>query len=125
MDFIRTVYASMASRQIAFLLQRGRTINEAIALTSAAISFGMASNFCTVLVLFGWRPRTRIELMPIVVGFIVLTALERMNERLIRRWAVGQCERGPARWPPRLLLLHVFGSLALMFLVMYLMLWPQ
>jgi hypothetical protein len=44
----------------------------------------MASNFCTVVVLFGWRPRSRIELMPIVIGFIVLTALECMNEQLIR-----------------------------------------
>ncbi len=84
MDFIRTIYASIASRQIAFLLQRGRTTSEASSLTSAAISFAMASNFCTVVVLFGWRPRSRIELMPIVIGFIVLTALECMNEQLIR-----------------------------------------
>ena len=126
MNFVRAIYASMASRQIAFLLKRGRTTNEAITLTSLAISMAMGSNILTVAVLLGLRPSARLDRISLVIAFsIALTLLQRVNEKLIRRWVDGPCDLVPAQRPSLLMALYMLFSIALMFIVMYQMLWPK
>jgi hypothetical protein len=125
MDFVRNVYTSLVSRHIAFLLHRGLTHRQAVSHTSSALSVAMGMNIGTVVVLFGWKPRSRFDLVTMIISFLVLSVLDRMNDRLILRWAGGHWEREPQRWPSFHMLLYVFGSMALMMVVMYLMLWPR
>jgi hypothetical protein len=125
MDFFRNVYISMVSRQVAFLLDRGQTFPAAILQTSFVIGAAMGMNMATVAVFLGWRPRSRFELAPIVIGLVVFGVFERMNAGLIRRWVGSECERKPARWPSLVLFAYLLGSFALMVVVIYLMVSPR